>query len=127
MLTKDDYVSPETAKMLKDKGFNEVCEFCIFKDGIGICKRTNWWPIGFITYPYPTLYEAQKWLRERHGIAVNVYNRISTYGVSWSYEFNKIQTCKYVTDRNSTSATYKTYEQALDAGIREALELIKED
>ena len=63
----EDYVSFETAKLLKEKGFNEGCS-------------TTYTPNGFFhTHNYrpllgdifaPTLQMAMKWLREVHNIDI---------------------------------------------------------
>lgn len=132
-MKREDYVSLEVAKLLKEKGFDECCgayyhcnwdemteEECFEVALIHVFRNSNnRYRIGA-----PTLYEAQKWLRNNHGIAVNTYNRVSTKGISWSYEFNKIETCKSIIDRNSSFIGFDTYEEALNEGILEALKLI---
>lgn len=130
-MNKEDYVSLEVAKLLKEKGFDKRCEQR-FVEKIDGTEREGWNDdlcaicevSDVIYYPKPTLYEAQKWLRNNHGIAVNTYNRVSTKGISWSYEFNKIETCKSIIDRNSSFIGFDTYEEALNEGILEALKLI---
>lgn len=69
----------------------------------------------------PTLWRAQKWLRERIGIAVNV---IAHDGGKHEYDIvflpNAVETDR-VPDR---SPWCKSYEEALSEGIESALELI---
>lgn len=77
-MNKEDYVSLEVAKLLKEKGFDEPCDWIYdtkeqcFKNS----KEVNF-DVTFTNsilrdnvYCVPTLYEAQKWLREKHNIDV---------------------------------------------------------
>ena len=70
----------------------------------------------------PHIYHAQKWLREKKGIAINV---IAHDGGACDYDIvflpNAVE-CDYPTDRATFS---RTYEEALSEGIASALELIK--
>ena len=52
----EDYVSFETAKLLKEKGFDEECQEYY----------------GDYEYPCPTLQMAMKWLREVHKTEIRV-------------------------------------------------------
>lgn len=78
-MNKEDYVSLEVAKLLKEKGYNIPCKSSRKKNGELIFydieqSIDNMLSIGDECYEYlcPTLYEAQKWLRENY-ILVNVY------------------------------------------------------
>ena len=130
-MNKEDFVPLEVAKLLKEKGFNEYCgayyhlnwddmteEECFeiasdhdFKNG------NNEYRVGA-----PTLYEAQKWLREEH----NIHIRIDCWGENdWCYilyEFTKGSVHKVV--NYSYQCYYNSYEDALKDGILEALTLI---
>ena len=74
----EDYVSFETAKLLKEKGFDDVCHAFYDKDGIFInllqfvgnsnFKGVNEEKITFA----PTLQMAIKWLREVHNITISI-------------------------------------------------------
>lgn len=69
-MNKEDYVSLEVAKLLKEKGFNEKCRYIYNTNHIGITteKINSELPNG--CFSIPTLYEAQKWLRVKHNIDV---------------------------------------------------------
>lgn len=83
-MSNEDYVSIEVAKKLQEKGYKEPCYatyFMEFKDeftlSIGTYKKTEYEELLHIPsknmqlqYLAPTLYEAQKWLRETHNIDV---------------------------------------------------------
>ena len=63
----EDYVSFETAKLLKEKGFNEPCVYVYRHDG-----SEDIWDIDKedIACQKPTLQMAMKWLREVHNIDI---------------------------------------------------------
>ena len=59
-----------------------------------------------------------KWLREEHNIHLIAYKNINIDGYDW---------CYITTDGITNINSYKTYEEALEAGLQEALKLIKND
>lgn len=72
-MNEKDYVTYEISELLKEKGFNEFCGYTYIEDknNIGITNTTNSkLPKG--VYSMPTLYQAQKWLRERHNCYVQI-------------------------------------------------------
>lgn len=127
-MNKEDYVSLEVAKMLKEKGYNEPCEteiniylgtwaYCDY-DHVGT-RNSN---LSTNKASYPTLYEAAKWLREKHKIHLDV--RCTSY-------CKPLNRCDYVCEVFallghifSDTNVYHKYEEALNAGILEALKLI---
>lgn len=131
-MNKEDYVSLEVAKMLKEKGYDEPYEtevniylgtwaYCDY-DHVG-ARNSN---LPSNKASYPTLYEAQKWLRER-GVFIEVMPHYSHKYEIVEYEY-KITTyfllmgkpCKWAKSKEY----YEKYEQALNEGIKEALKLI---
>ena len=131
----EDYVSFETAKLLKEKGFDEPCRF-IYDAGYfcSIASRDCRWNEGYgelieelpnsefsgidNRVSAPTLQMAMKWLREVHKIEVRVIynnNKSSWYGACNPMgEFSQILLgfdCK----RNS-------YEEACEEAIKYCLE-----
>ena len=126
------YVSPYIAKLLKEAGFDwEICDgYLVHEDG-------DVFTTGFqIPYDFngdngdlfinhnghkeyfsrPTLTIAQKWLREVKNVDVFAYRNepkgkfesIVSFGKEWS----------------TTGMCINTYEEALEAGIKKALEII---
>jgi hypothetical protein len=122
---KEEFVTLETAKLLKEKGFDEYCKDIINYKGIimeTIFRTSKDLPKLF--YPCPIQSIAQKWLRETKNLHICVYNCACGYG----YEISKADNGTHI-----ASSTYKgpndggnwnTYEEALEAGIQEALKLI---
>ena len=56
-----------------------------------------------------------KWLREEHNIHLIAYKNINIDGYDW---------CFITTDGITNINSYKTYEEAYEIGLREALKLI---
>lgn len=124
-----DYASYDLALKLKACGFDEPCG-----KSIKIIPGTEreewdeeecqWCTVQDIEYyPKISLWQAQKWLREKKGIAINV---IAHDGGAYDYDIvflpNAVD-CDYPIDRATFS---RTYEEALSEGIASLLELIKE-
>lgn len=75
MMITEDYVSFETAKFLKEKGFDEPCH-ALYHNGddkiffgldVDSYHNTN---LNVDCYACPTLQMAMKWLRNEKGIAI---------------------------------------------------------
>ena len=124
--TKEAYVSFETAKLLKEKGFDENTLMVYMSYG-DLCKCNRYDSIrnsnyNDITKNYfectaPTLQMAMKWLREVHNIDICVFPYQTDY-ISYSYKV-KIYKNKeiYLTITDS-----KTYEEAVEAALKYCLE-----
>lgn len=127
-----DYCNYELSKALKACGFNELTnsfydeasvrqgEFEIvptYAKFNEVCRTP-----GCECVSAPLLYHAQKWLREKKGIAINV---IAHNGGVYDYDIvflpNAVD-CDCPIDRATFS---RTYEEALSEGITSVLELIK--
>lgn len=124
MFTSEDYVSLETAKMLKEKGFDNECDYYISEDGNlfykGILRVYN--KIGKVTFFCPTLYEALKWLRNTYNIHLCVQ---CTAYIKRCKKYDYIcEIMDLLHHRHENTLIYHSYEQALEEGIREALKLI---
>lgn len=121
---KEELISFETANLAKEKGFEYVGNIAYTKSGQNSIFTNS---ISYIEYKYPinivTQSLLQKWLREEKGTSVEVFtskegdkvfqissNIIDFYNVSVDWESFK---------------SFKTYEEALGAGLKKALELIK--
>ena len=112
----EDYVSFETAKLLKEKGFDAPCDWAYTKEG-NIFKPIYWYE----DFPRPTLQMAMTWLREKKDVQIE----ISIVGTDtwesptkWMYGF-RCQT-KNVIDRRN--ADFLLYEEACEAAIKYCLE-----
>ena len=63
----------------------------------------------------PTQSMLAKWLREKHNIHLIAYKNINIDGYDW---------CFITTDGITNINSYKTYEEAYEIGLQEALKLI---
>lgn len=132
----EDYVSYELAVKLKECGFDEPCDSyydkaCASDDEYWHTKREeiyNWNGLDSdCQISAPTLWQAQKWLREQKDVLLWVYPdrqltdeeypEIELTGEWWWDTEGVIREC--------SGDTYPSYEAALSAGIAAALELIK--
>lgn len=122
MVGKEDYVSLEMAKLLKEKGFDVPC--CSQYTDKGTVWR-YFHPENFNAYKdyysCPTLYEAQKWIRDTMYIHIEI---VYMYGNYWIYDLLTIPTHDLIGLTDKDNVKYESYEEALSAGILEVLELI---
>jgi hypothetical protein len=121
---KEQLVSFYTAKLAKDKGFDWECSLMYASNG-NICDKVydfdNWCFA-------PTQSLLQKWLREKHGIIVFVKIDLPKhFYISLTDKVNIIY--KYNIHKNNLLDIkfheFKTYEEALEKGLLEALKIIK--
>lgn len=135
---KEDYVSFETARLLKEKGFNETCYACYEYFSSSVTMYSGW------SFEYkgevvhnsnnvikcPTHQMAMKWLREIHHLHINV-----GFGNDYKGEFlymgdiydltNDAIHAKYkpiIEADDYLSDNPKTYEEAVEAAIKYSLE-----
>lgn len=122
---KESYVSLETAKLLKEAGFDWRTRRYYSQDGemdIDKCyfNSMNWnWDVlqhDGVKYSAPTLAVAQRWLREVMGINVEVTYIFKPFG------YYHASACRLADDSVlKIEAQYNTYEDALEIGMKEAL------
>ena len=73
-------------------------------------------------YPAPTQSFLQRWLREVHGIYVHIITDVT---LSWIYIVQSGHPqASYVGKTIQSKNVYSTFEEALEAGLLEALKLI---
>lgn len=122
----ESLVSLEVAKLLKDKGFNEYCEWAIDDKGemydldefAELSRLNTLHPAGFYSMPTQTL--AQKWLRDTQRVIVLVdYDSTDTeYWCNITYMDSSRK------EAFTTGLSCDTYESALEEGLKQALKLI---
>ena len=125
-MIQEEFVTLETAKLLKEKGFNEYCKDIIKEDDNRIMQsvfRTNK-NLPKLCYSRPTQSVAQKWLRETKNLHIEIYRSAVGYG----YAIVKADNGTWQEDDDSRGTNdgglWDTYEEALEAGLQEALKLI---
>ena len=125
----EDYVSFETAKLLKEKGFDEPCNNRYYETHFGFdlgldpgYTNSHWedWykNMGVRNYSAPTLQMAMKWLRV-HNIFISI--ECCTYPT-----LNKATWIPDITTFESvfpdSAVECNTYEEACEAAIKYCLE-----
>lgn len=137
-MVTEDYVSFNTACLLKDKGFDQKCEkvymqgelksaSCCMEGESSVDREDirlaanyeNWieYTQGDYAVLAPTLNIALKWLREVHKIHITVY----PYGEHScdNYQFDIYKNREYLLSKDEG---YMTNEQATEAAIKYCLE-----
>lgn len=109
----EDYVSFETAKLLKEKGFDGVVQLH-YNNLSGKIYSSN--PITKNCIKAPTLQMAIKWLREVHKIHIVVYP-YGEYSCD-NYQFDVYKNNALIVSKDDG---YITYEQATEAAIKYCL------
>ena len=127
-MIEESYVSFDTAKLLKEAGFfNQYTE----RGTIWHCDCPENFNKSQCATSCPTQALAARWLREAHGIHVVITEEAYTNGINYLWQvliYNPLSVDCW--DNKSTgmygdNGEYKTYEGALEAGLREAIKLIK--
>ena len=130
----EDYVSFEVAKLLREKGFNEECEYFYdeYKDENKYVICSN----GYSTYnddKHPTYYSrpthqmAMKWLRNIHGIHIQAWCPVvdidtEILGVKYNVVISNLKDYCLAFMTNIEDNDYDSYEEAVDAGLKYTLE-----
>lgn len=121
----EELVTLETAKQLRKKGFNEYCKNVI--DISNIPRETLYRindDLPKQCFSQPTQSVAQKWLRETKNLHIEIYRNACGYG----YIIVKANNGTWMEDDDAKGpndgGNWDTYEEALEAGLQEALELI---
>ena len=131
----EDYVSFETALMLKEKGFREVCNRYYnaqFKEvrTVSDTFAMDWNDEEHMRRIYmpgavsiPTLQMAMKWLREEHNLFISIQPDFPSedgYKMCWFWSADML----YQDSVNSKGCQFyvATYERACESAIRYCLE-----
>lgn len=103
-MIEESFVSFDTAKMLKEAGFEAECGFIVDDDGRKLYR--------------PTQALAARWLREVHRFVVDVAYIPPHVGRDvWQYFVGGMDDMVWPGDFETSERTYATYEEAMEAGI----------
>lgn len=151
MLTEKGYCDYDTCVALKELGYNEKSNWWFNKflnedsgqmELVHICDNPahlNYDSWGIVPKDFvirPSLYEAQKWLREEKKIHIEVYAcaRGYIYELCKAYEPTTFSggTTIYIpydvdNPKLNDAGRYDSYEDALLEGIKEAIKTLKEE
>lgn len=140
---EDQLITFETAKLAKEKGFDELLEqkkhvYKLDSKEIDIHVKSNQvnnWNdpsyIGICSAPTQSL--LQKWLREKHDIHIEIQADFSSWGdeesfIFWTSYLMKIdkeaRSEGFALEIEGSHSNESTYEQTLEEGLKQALKLI---
>ena len=141
MLTEKDYCDYETSVALKELEYKEKCvAYYDTEDNVGLLYNTQW--AGYEEcYQYfdvleshntsteyyidaPTLWEAQKWLREEKGIIVDVFVDDDS---DTPITYNIYKDGKCIVHHHGNYYSVKDWNVALLESIKEAIKILKEE
>ena len=119
----EDYCNFDTAKLLKENGFDEPTERFYNEDGITCCGTSSYnWNEDEGDYSRPTLWLAMKWLREVHHCVICITPLTFYCGEivsKWGY-------CIWADDNTEvdeeSSPRLESYEEAAESAIKYCLE-----
>lgn len=107
----EELVTLETAKLLKEKGFLQRKYF------INVSTLHNCYK--YLSVPPQSV--VQRWLRETKDLHIEISYMYENY---WIYDILTIPRHDLIGLSDRPIVRYNTYEEALEAGIQEALKLI---
>lgn len=111
------YCSYKVSKLLKEKGFDELCSWFYNSKGqqrhIELAAKKRNSMLSVDSYSMPTMQMALAWLREVHGIIITIdYNDDEDCEENERYGFSV-----YAPHRNVDLATYTTFEEACEKAL----------
>ena len=119
-MIEEQFVSFDTAKLLKEAGFNEPCRYSY--DNVG---GFRWFKIGELIpkgwVSCPTQALAARWLRDVHGLFIEIFYRITGF----NYEIIYTGTNDVAFTPHEPKINFISYEGCLEDALQEAVKLIK--
>jgi hypothetical protein len=119
----EEYVTFKTAKLLKEKGFNEICEMFYCKPQEGYLKnrkRDAWWNSDLrkdMTCTCPTLQMTLQWLRKKYNLMCVCLPYATTEGIFYAYKIFYLdhKQLGYFTKKEKSGFDYpkSAYEDAI--------------
>lgn len=106
-MIEEQFVSFDTAKLLREAGFKANCAF-ILDDNQERLYR-------------PTQALAARWLREVHGLFIEIFYRITGF----NYEIIYTKTDEVAFTPHGPKINFISYEGCLEDALQEAIKLIK--
>ena len=121
-MIEEEYISFETAKLAKEKGFDEFCDIGYYIDsGVVDYIRDDY---KNMFYPRPTQSLLARWLRENYMLHVEstLFGFVGDH--LYDYTYNIVKPGE---DLTKDILWFDTYEEAMEAGLKEALSLIESE
>ena len=123
-MIEEQFVSFDTARLLKEAGFDEFCRWAYHPTGNRCVKhaRNNMLTAGYVSCPTQAL--AARWLREVHNL--HVFACVEYATGKWFYGIADTTAPCAREGMNMPEVDHDTHEGAMEAGIQEAIKLIKQ-
>lgn len=132
-MIKEEYVSFEVARLLKDKGFDQKCsKYCM--PGLGLYTHTHGEviPKGAEIIEVPTQAMAMRWLREVHNLHIDSSIYTDTDGDSeheytytyWDWLIFNSESGRRIAEPQICCGRYDSYEQACEDAIKHSLKYL---
>lgn len=118
---EDQLVTPETAKLAHEKGFNIKCQKFYIYNGLLHIFPTNSLLMKDEAFA-PTQSLLQKWLREVHNLHIVI--TVNQFGYGFMFSVIDLIKCDCVIYLTGGVNEKFTFEEALETGLQEALKLI---
>ena len=120
-MIEEQFVSFETARLLKEAGFDEVCRSAYYATGnIAVMyERNSMLSPGYVSRPTQVL--AARWLREVHRLFIEIFYRITGF----NYEIIYTKTDEVAFTTHEPKINFISYEGCLEDALQEAIKLIK--
>ena len=123
----EDYVDFETAKLLKEKGFNEKTYRCY-----NLCTEEhelsdiddialNNWELNNDGVSAPTIQMVMKWLRDKFKLEIYPFHEALQENNNWWFRIERFSKGFSSTEFES-DCVFPSYEEATEAGIKHCLE-----
>lgn len=142
IINHEYYISLEVAKLLKEAGFDWKCRGIYVLDSENdpeyVFSTTNFTNTlkeieGYIRLSSPTLEIAQRWLREVKHLNISIHYDSTIKSQPYVYsiydveeKFNDILGIISPVTHSYSDGYFYTYEEAQEAGIKKAIEIILE-
>ena len=123
-MIEEQYVSFDTARMLKEAGFDVPCT-SQYTEGMGVWSGK--YPYNFneedFGYSRPTQALAARWLCEKFGI--HIFTNYFFEDGTWFYVNVDLKESDEVRAIHPDIRSYQSSEEAFEAGLKEAIKMIK--
>ena len=120
----EDYVSFETAKLLKEKGFDQNCATYYLDGHVWRHYHGEVIPKGKQIYAAPSQAIAMKWLREVHGLHISLepcYDYDSMHVIFLAFVQNVADVHEFMDGRKNV-ASYPNAEKCYELALKYCLE-----
>jgi hypothetical protein len=123
-IISEDYCDFETAKLLKEKGFNQNCATYYLDGQVWRHYHGEVIPKGKQIYAAPTQSTAMKWLREVHGLHISLepcYDYDSMHVIFLAFIQNVADVHEFMDGRKNV-ASHPNTEKCCELAIKYCLE-----